>query len=209
MARPRDPPGVAAGLCGILSATAFLAGDLLGAAATPGYSPTGQAISELVAIGAPAKPLVDPFLLAFHALAIPFALGLHRAVAPGPGGPLAPALLAAAGLAGMILTLFLPCDPGCARFVSLRGTLHIFVAIPMGLSVLLAILAFARRFRADPDWRARRAHALASAWAGLALSAITVPLAETDWVGLFERALTLSYLQWYALTGLALIRRSL
>lgn len=182
-----------------------MAADVTGAALRPGYSVIGQAISELIERGAPNKPLLDALLLGFHGLVIPFALGLGRAVRPGPGGPLAPLLLALAGALGVILTLFFPCDPGCLPLTP-RGTAHIFIAVPMGVSVVLSIAAFGWRFSADPEWRGFARYSYATSTAGLILAVATVALAESEVVGLFERILTASYLQWYVVVGLTLMR---
>ena len=107
-------------------------------------------------------------------------------------------------MTGVILTLFFPCDPGCAPFVSLRGTLHIFVAVPMGFAILIGIWLTGRRLRSRPSL-AR--YAYITAGLGLALAVLTVALAETSAVGLVERVLTWSYLQWYAVSGLMIWQR--
>jgi hypothetical protein len=44
--------------------------------------------------------------------------------------------------------------------------------------------------------------------AGVVLAVVTVALAETDLVGLLERLLTASHLQWYAVMGIAVIHRT-
>lgn len=194
------------GSCGVLAVAAFALADGLGIALTPGYSAISDAISELVERGAAAKPIVDPFLLLYHALVIPFAAGLRRAIHPGAAMPVGPIMLGIAGLAGVILTLFFPCDPGCAPFVSLRGTLHIFIAVPMGLSIVIAIWLVGGAMRASPQWHRFAVYSRATAGAGVGLAAVTLALAETDHVGLFERALTWSYLQWYVVVGLAIAR---
>jgi hypothetical protein len=49
--------------CGILSSLLYLATDVLGGLRYEGYSFTSQAISELMARGAPSEPLVDPLFL--------------------------------------------------------------------------------------------------------------------------------------------------
>jgi hypothetical protein len=118
---------------GVLAAAALALSDGLGIALKPDYSASSDAISELVARGAAARHVVDPVLLLHHAQVIPFAFGVHRAIHPNAVMPVGPFMLGLAGLAGVILTLFLPCDPGCEPFVSLRGTLHIFIAI--GLTI--------------------------------------------------------------------------
>ena len=185
----------ALGACGLLAAALFGLADVAGSVATPGYSMRTQAISELVARGAPAKALVDPLLLAYHALAIPFALGLR-----GAFGGAGPAFLAGAGAAGVALTLFFPCDPGCAPFTSFRGTAHIFIAVPMGFAILGGIWALGGRMRSQGRTGLAR-YSRCAALAGILLAAATVALAETQAVGLLERLLTWSYLQWYAALG--------
>lgn len=187
------------GLCGPLAAAMFVFADLAGISMTPGYSPITQAISELMERDAPAKLIVDPLLVAYHGLVIPFAAGLHRGLPRGVPELAGPLLIGLAGVAGVILTLFFPCDPGCTPFTSLRGTLHIFIAIPMGFAILIGILLAGRRLRGHP---ALARYAYVTAGFGLALAGFTVGLAETDVVGLVERALTWSYLQWYAVSGL-------
>lgn len=193
--------------CGPLSAALFVAADRVGAALTPGYSSRSQAVSELIEVGAPYKYVVDPLLLGFHGLVIPFALGLHLSLNATRNRLTGPALLAGAGMAGLVLTLFFPCDPGCEPFVSVRGTMHIFIAIPMGFAVLFAILAFGHRFGSTPGGQGFRRYSFATFAAGIALAVITVVFAETDLVGWLERALTLTYLQWYAVVGIAAARR--
>jgi len=194
--------------CGPLSAALFITADRLGAFLTPDYSSRSQAVSELIEVGAPYKQVIDPFLLGFHGLVIPFALGLHLSLNDTKDHLTGPALLAGAGLAGLILTLFFPCDPGCEPFASMRGTLHIVIAIPMGFAVLFAILAFGRRFGSTPGWQGFRRYSFATFAAGIALAVVTVVFAETDLVGWLERALTLTYLQWYAVVGIAAARRA-
>jgi hypothetical protein len=197
------------GLFGPLAAASMIAGDLFGSFLTPDYSPRSQAISELVAIGAAQKPLVDLFLLAFHMAVIPFAISLFLALGSNRWAKIASILLASAGIAGVLLTLFFPCDPGCVPFVSLRGTLHIFIAIPMGIAILVAIFLFARVFDVRAGWQRFAMYSKVTAITGLVLAVITVVTAESAWVGLLERTLTLSYLQWYAVIGVVIVRGGL
>lgn len=180
-------------------------GDITGSMLTPGYSPISQAISELIESGAPAKPLVDPFLLVFHGLAVAFALGLGARLG-GRGGQLGAGLLALAGVTGVILTLLFPCDPGCQP-ITWRGTAHIFLAIPMGFAALFSILAFSFARPGVAAWPQFTAYARLTFAAGVVLAIVTVAMAETSLVGLLERLLTLSYLQWYVVVGVWLMRR--
>ena len=195
------------GVCGILSGLLITVAYGIGALLRPGYSSVSQAISELIESGAPNKLLLDAILLGFHGLVIPFAYGLHRGIGGGNGSRIGPYLLAAAGVLGVVLTLFFPCDPGC-KAVTLRGTLHILIAIPMGFLILFAILAFSRRLKHAEGWAGYSTYSLVTFAAGVLLAVTTVTLAETSLVGLLERLLTVSYQQWYVVMGIALIRRS-
>lgn len=196
------------GLCGILSAVFFVTADVAGSLLSPDYSIVAQAISELIERGAPHKALLDSLLLGFHALVIPFAWGLHKGTVVTQRGALGPILLAGAGTLGVILTVFFPCDSGCEPFRSLRGTLHIVIAIPMGFSVLFGILAMSFRFRSDRGWMRYSRYSAVTFIVGVVLAVFTVLLAESSLVGLLERALTASYLQWYVVIGAALIGRN-
>ena len=186
-------------LSGPAAAAMFLCADLVGIVLTPGYSPVSQAISELMERGAPAKTIVDPLLFLYHGLVVPFAWGLHRGLPYGQPDRAGPLLIGVAGTAGLVLTLFFPCDPGCTPFVSLKGTLHIFIAIPMGFAILIGIWLTGRRLR---ERRGLERYAYCTAGLGLVLAVVTVGLAETSVVGLAERLLTWSYLQWYVVTGM-------
>jgi len=137
---------------------------------------------------------------------IPFSYGLHRAINNGKGSKIAPILLAGAGVLGVILTLFFPCDPGCEP-VTFRGIMHILIAIPMGFLILFAILAFSRRLKNDKEWNIYSRYSLITFIVGILLGISTVVLAKASIGGLLERILTASYLQWYVIMGMALIRR--
>ena len=50
-------------LSGILSSLLYITTDVLGGLRYPGYSFTSQAISELMATGAPSEAFVDPLFL--------------------------------------------------------------------------------------------------------------------------------------------------
>src|SRR6266699_6808642 len=67
--------------CGVLSSLLYVATDVLGGMRYEGYSFTSQAISELAAIGAPSKPFVDPFFIAYDLVALAFGIGVLREAA--------------------------------------------------------------------------------------------------------------------------------
>lgn len=75
----------------------------------------------------------------------------------------------------------------------------------MGFAILIGIWLTGRRLRGRP---AQARYCYITAGLGLALAVVTVALAETNVVGLFERLLTWSYLQWYAVTGVLIWYRA-
>jgi hypothetical membrane protein len=70
-------------VCGILTSLLYLATDVLGGLAYPGYDFAAQAISELGAIGAPSRPLVGPLLVAYNVLMLAFGIGVLREAGGG------------------------------------------------------------------------------------------------------------------------------
>ena len=65
-------------LCGIISSLLYVATDIVGGIRYDDYSFTSQAVSELMAAGAPSERIVDPLFLTYDALVIAFSLGVVR-----------------------------------------------------------------------------------------------------------------------------------
>ncbi len=65
-------------ICGILSTLLYAATDLVGGLSYSGYRFASQAVSELMATGAPSEPIVDPLFLAYGALVVAFGIGVLR-----------------------------------------------------------------------------------------------------------------------------------
>lgn len=63
-------------ICGVLSSLLYVGADIFGAMLWESYSYTSQTVSELSAIGAPTRPLVVPFFLAYGVLVIAFGVGV-------------------------------------------------------------------------------------------------------------------------------------
>ena len=193
------------GICGIISAILLTVAYVVGAILRPGYSSISQAISELVEAGAPNKMLLDLILFGFHGLVIPFAYGMHIGIKEGKGSKVGPLLLACAGIIGIILTAFFPCDPGC-EFITFRGIMHIFLAIPMGFMILFSILAFSFRFKNTESWSIYVRYSIITFSAGVLLGILSVVFATSAVGGLLERLISASYRQWYVVMGIKLIR---
>ena len=125
-------------VCGILSSLLYAATDLVGGLLDEGYSFTSQTISELGAIGAPSKPLVDSLFMIYPVLALAFSAGvLREATGRNRALRITGALLAAYAIFGAVGFRTAPIHQRGAG--SLASDLpHIVVA---GVVVLLMLLA--------------------------------------------------------------------
>jgi len=198
--------------CGILSSVLYVATDVLGGLSYPGYSFNAQAVSELGAIGAPSKPLVDTLFVGYDLLALFFGLGVFRAGATG-NRPLrlAGAMLIAYGAVGFAAAVF----GGPTLFaMHPRGgsvssdALHILLTAVLVLLLLLSTgfgaFALGRRFR----W-----YSLATMATSIIAGAFTTrfpPRMEaglpTPGFGIIERVDIYSSLLWIAVLGALLLR---
>jgi hypothetical membrane protein len=182
--------------CGVVSSLLFVGADLLAAARYPDYhSFTSRAISELSAVGAPSRGLVEPLLIAYDFLIIAFGLGVGvsgRRRMRVVGG-----LLVAIGVLGLALAPFTP--------MRMRGTgslatdaPHIAATAATVLCILLVVglaaYSFGRGFR-------HYSHAtllillVFGTWTGLEGARLAAGR-PTPWLGLAERVHIGAYLAW-------------
>jgi hypothetical protein len=63
-------------ICGILSSLLYTAILLVAPMLWENYSSTSKIVSELMAIGAPSRPLVVPLMLTYEVFVIAFTLGV-------------------------------------------------------------------------------------------------------------------------------------
>jgi len=137
-------------LSGAVAVAFYVAATVYGGFRHPGYSHRAQAISELIAIGAPNKGLLDALYCIYNGLVIVFGVAVLQlagaALLPQVGaagsvtmGFLAAGALIAVGGLGLILTLFFPMDPRGAP-PTVRGRVHLALAGVISLSTILAIL---------------------------------------------------------------------
>lgn len=192
--------------CGIVSSLLYVALTVLGAIRWEGYSSISQSVSELSAIGAPSRPLLIPFFIAYSVLVIAFGLGVWKTA--GRTRPLRV-------VAGLLVAFGVACLTGPWTPMHQRGTertltdtLHIVSAIVDVLLFLLIIgfgaMAFGKRFRL---------YSIATivilvvfgALAGLDGPRIAANL-PTPWLGVTERINIFGYLLWFAVLAIALLR---
>jgi uncharacterized membrane protein HdeD (DUF308 family) len=194
-------------LCGVISSALYIATDIAGGLSYPGYRFTSQAISELMAIGAPSERLVDPLFLTYDALVIAFGLGVFRAGSKSHALRLTGGLLIGYGLVGLTgPTLFEMHQRGTSNG---RSDLpHIVVTGVIALITLIAIgvtaFAFGRRFRLYSF-----ATVLTMLVAGLISAPYGARLAAgeaTPGFGIIERIDVYASLLWIAVFAVALLR---
>lgn len=196
-------------LSGMVSSILYVATDVLGALVHDGYSVTSQAISELMAVGAPSEPVVDPLFLSYGMLVLLFGIGvLREGVARARAVTISGALLityAAVGLTGP--TLFEMHPRGTASLeadrphIVLTGILSLLLLLIMGFGGF----ALGRRFRI---------YSLATVATIIALGVILAPMAgrlaagqPTPGFGIIERVSIYASLLWIAMFGVTLLRR--
>ncbi len=198
-------------LCGLLAPPLFIATVILGGALRPGYSPLFSSVSELTAVDAPNKTLLDALFLVVYLLLALFALGLSRSArrqrrGRSSGIACAAALIVTA-LCCALLQVFFPQDAGGLKaVVSVIGGLHILVATAAALGGAAAILCAARWFSGQPDGRGYSRYSLAtcglmfiSGGFDLLAAIIQFPL-----FGLIERTTIGAFVLWVFLTALRL-----
>jgi hypothetical membrane protein len=208
-ARSRSLAREALLVCGILSSLLYVATDMVGGLRYEGYSFTSQAISELMATGAPSEPFVDPLFITYGVLALAFAVGVFR---EGAGQSralrIAGALLIGYALAGFTgPTLFEMHPRGSA---SPGGdTPHIILT---GVLVLLTLLAIV--FAAFALGKRFRMYSFATLAVLIVFGALTAPFGArlaagqpTPGFGILERINIYSSQLWIAVLATALVRR--
>ena len=204
--RPRQRLVTALLLCGVVSSLLYVGIDLLGGLSSEGYSFSGQAISELTAIGAPTRSLLWPLYLGYGILLIAFGLGVWAAADEKAALRLGGLLLAAVGLLGFAWPFFPMHLRGAER--TLVDTMHLVLS---GVTVLLLVLAigsgagaFGRRFRIYSIGTIA-VMLLFGMLTGLDAPRVDAGL-PTPYLGITERLSLGAYLLWIASMSVALLR---
>lgn len=195
--------------CGILSSLLYVATDALGGMKYDGYSFSSQAVSELMAAGAPSEPFVDPLFILYDLLMLAFGVGIFREAADRPRAlRVAGALLIAYGAIGLTGPTWFEMQPRGAGSLE-RDLPHIVLTGVLALLMLVAIgfaaFALGRRFRF---------YSFATVLAFIVLGALSAPYAArlaaqqpTPGFGIVERINIYAFLMWTAVFAIALMRR--
>jgi hypothetical protein len=196
-------------VCGVLSSLLYVAIDVLAAIVYPAYhSFTAQAISELMARGAPTERLVDPLFLLYDVLLIAFGVGVWMSPGPERARRISAALLVVNGALGFLgPTLF---------EMNMRGTAggqgdvpHIILT-----GVLVIVILATIGVGAVANGRAFRRYSFVTLLAVVVTGALTGLQARhlaagepTPWFGALERLNIGAYLLWVAVLAVSQLRR--
>ena len=195
---------------GILAPIVYVTTVVIGGLLRPGYSHIAEAVSELVAAGAPNKPLLSSLFVLYNLLCAAFGVGVLQYTAQterktsGRVGAISLILL---GLIGVSLELFFPQDPG-GPAVTFAGTMHIILASLASLVTMIAMVAIGLWFRNFPNLKGYTAYSLITfAVVFIAGGSIPVLGMTNPYFGLLERIAIGGFIQW--LFFIALRMRSL
>ena len=196
-------------VCGILSSLLYVAADVAGGLRYDGYSFTSQAVSELMAIGAPSEGVVDPLFIVYGVLVGGFGIGLLREGASGSRALRVTGRLligyAVVGLTGPTLFEMHPRGTN-----TLRGDLpHIIatgvIASLMLVAIVVAAFAFGQRFRR---------YSFGTLLVMIAAGAVAVPYGgrlaagdPTPGFGIVERIEIYTSLLWIVVLAVVVLRR--
>src|SRR5215204_1013844 len=194
-------------VCGIVSSILYAATDVLGGMRYEGYSFTSQAVSELMAVGAPSESLVDPLFVAYGVLALAFGVGVFReGVRRSRALLVSGALMVGYAAIGLTGPMFFEMHQRGTSSVA-GDTAHIVLTAAIVLLTLVAMgfgaFAFGKRFRM---------YSFVTLLIIIVMGAPTIPYASrlaagepTAGFGLVERVLIYSSLVWVAVLAVALL----
>ena len=197
-------------LCGILSPLLYVATDVLGGMRYEGYSFSSQAISELMAIGAPSETFVDPLFITYGVLTLAFGVGVFREGLDGNRAlRIAGLLLIAYAASGLTGPVFFEMHQRGAGGGSGSDFPHIVLTgVLVGLTLLAigsSAFALGKRFRA---------YCFGALTTLIVFGVLSAPYGArlaagqpTPGFGIVERILIYSSLLWIAVFAIALLRR--
>ena len=193
-------------LAGILAPIIYVGTVILGGILRPGYSHAAEAISELVAAGAPNKPLLSSLFIIYNMLCTVFGIGLLLQVRNTSGrktsGTLGAISLIVIGIIGILLELFFAQDPG-GPAVTFAGTMHIILAITASFGTMIAIVGTGLWSKNVPALKKYTLYSIIT-FAVLFIAGGTVPVVGIThpYFGLLERITIGAFIQWLFVIGL-------
>jgi hypothetical protein len=199
-------------LCGSFAAILYVGTVILGGLLRPGYSHLFEAISELVADGAPNRSLLSSLFLVYNTLLSIFGIGLFlkvrdeaRGRISGSVGSLALTLLV--GVAGILMELVFPQDPGGLP-TTFAGTMHIVMASVASLGTMVAVLMLGLWFKNIAELKGYSTYSLISVAVIFVSGGLTAAAMANSYplFGLLERITIGTFIVWMFITGLKMFQ---
>lgn len=195
-------------IAGVLSSLVYAVADVIGGIRYPGYDFTSQAVSELMAIGAPTERFVDTLFIMYCLLALAFGVGVYReGVRWSRRVRTAGALLIVNAIIGTTLPTLFEMHPrgmGGPR----SDTPHIIVT---GILVMLQLAAIG--FAALALGKRFRLYSFATLLVVVVLGVASVPYSfrvdagqPTPGFGILERILIYAFVLWVTVLALRLLQ---
>lgn len=193
-------------LCGMSAAIIYIGTVILGGLLRPGYSHISMAISELVADGAPNRPLLSSLFLLYNALLTVFGIGLFLKVNSQPGrkisGYVGSIALILVGMAGILMELVFAQEPG-GTATTFAGTMHFVMAGVASLGTMIAVLGIGLWFRNIPEMKHYVVYSIISVAIIFVSGGLTgaAMANHSSLFGLIERITILTFTLWIFIVG--------
>jgi hypothetical protein len=196
---------------GVAAPVLYAAGDVLGWLAWRGYSPVAQHFSELIATGAPSRPVVAPIALVYSVLVVAFGAGVWRSA--GPKRALRGAAVGLVGkeVEGFAVAAYFPMhmrEVLAAGGATLSDTLHVSLTFVGVGFILLAMVsgatAFGKRFLIFTIGTI--AALVVGGYMGAADAPRIAANLPTPWAGAWERLNIYGFLVWVLVLAVTLLR---
>ena len=192
-------------VCGILSSLLYVGIDTLAALRYGHYhSYTTQAISELAAIGAPTRDLVEPLFLTYGVLLLAFGVGIWTYAVRKRALRVIGALLIAIAALGFVtppMNLRGTSDvSGDLPHIVLMSVIVLFILLAVGLGASL----YGTRWRLY-SFATLLTIIVSGAWTGFEASRLAWQQ-PAPWLGVAERINVGAYLLWIVILAISLLR---
>ncbi len=194
-------------LCGILSSLLYVATDVLASWRYESYSYTDQTYSELLATGAPTRPLMLLVSITYNLLVAAFAVGIWTSASPKRTARITGSMMVGYAALSMVTPLFFQMDMRGAE-ITPRGSLHGPMTAVMSLFILLSMgfgaFLLGRRFRFY-SFATIVILIIFGVLTGLQAPSLEAGL-PTPWMGFTERINIYATMFWFAVLSIALLQ---
>jgi hypothetical protein len=193
-------------LSGMFAAVVYAGTVILGGLIRPGYSHLSEAISELVAEGAPNRSLLSSLFLLYNLLLSAFGLGIFLKTKAQPRGQksgyIGSLALVLVGMAGISMELAFPQDPGGIP-TTFAGSMHLIMAGVASLGTIMGVLMLGLWFRNFSELNGLVAYSIVSAAVIFISGGLTAAAMANNFpfFGILERITIGAFILWLFVVG--------